>query len=340
MPFIRSYAETRKDQNRYDSWYNKNASPDGVKKHAFLRLKEDVFTAAHTPKFAFSREHSFFLMGSCFARGLERILTARDFDVRSTSKAFDSWEMQYEKGNPIGVTNRYNTASIRNEFVWHLGGNGIPDETLLETRDGLYFDPHATPVAAPLDMEAQLERRKIWGGMCEQLSKVDIVVLTLGLVEVWYDKECNLYCNSAPDARLAAKYPDRFEVHILNYQDNLANLETVYSVLKAKNPNARMVVTVSPVPLIKTFSGEDIVTANTYSKSTLRAVAGDFVRGKGDVDYFPSYEIAMNSNVDITWAEDRRHIKGSFSRNIMDQFLGHYLGETTEGLNYDVEVLG
>jgi len=340
MTFVRSFAETRKDRNVYDSWYNKDARIDGVKKHAHLRLREDVFVAAHTPKFQLSKENSFFLMGSCFARGLERILIARDFDVKSTSGEFSRWELQYEKGSAMGITNRYNTASIFNEFNWHVEGKGVPDSSLIETRDGVFFDPHATPVTPPTSLEEQRQRRGIWSDICSNISKVDVVVLTLGLVEVWYDKETALYCNATPDARLAAKYPDRFEMHILNYNDNLENLEGVYKILKSKNPDVKIIITVSPVPLIKTFSGEDIVKANTYSKSTLRAAAGDFTRDKPDVDYFPSYEIAMNSNSDLAWAEDKRHILGAFSRNIMNQFLGYYLNDSAENDEYDIEMLG
>jgi len=340
MPTVLSYADTRNFRNLYASWYNKNASLDGGDKHAFLRLREDIFSAHHRPKFQLSKENSFFLIGSCFARGLERILAFRGFDVRSASEEFKRWELQYEKASAIGITNRYNSASICNEVNWHVLGNGAPEETLIETHNGLYFDPHATPVVAPASLEEQRARRKVWTGICQNIVKVDVVVITLGLVEVWYDKEVGIYCNSAPDARLAKKYPDRFEIHFLNYNDNMKNLERIHSILTAENPDIKIIVTVSPVPLLKTFSLDDIVTANTYSKSTLRAVAADFVRSHSNVDYFPSYEIAMNSSRDIVWAEDKRHVQGKFSRNIMAQFLAYYLGDIEVMEEFDIEVLG
>jgi hypothetical protein len=47
--------------------------------------------------------------------------------------------------------------------------------------------------------------------------------------------------------------------------------------------------TVSPVPLYLTFSGEDIIVANTYSKSVLRAACDAVENSREHVDYFPSY---------------------------------------------------
>mmetsp|Transcript_23218 Transcript_23218/g.39867 ORF Transcript_23218/g.39867 Transcript_23218/m.39867 type:complete len:342 (-) Transcript_23218:10798-11823(-) len=340
MAEIRKFSDIRADRNPADSWYNKNAVPGGPKKHAFLRLQEPTMVVHHKPKFTLSKDMSFFLIGSCFARGLERILSIRGLDVRSVSSEFDNWETQYEKGSALGTTNRYNTASILNEFHWNVETDtGLEASTLIQKSDGLYFDPHATQTIAPGSLDDQMARRSIWSRMCSEIARVDVVVITLGLVEVWYDRETGVYMNAAPDPRLAAQYPDRFEFHILNYNDNMDNLERIYAILKGRNPGAKIILTVSPVPLLKTFSGQDVVIANTYSKNTLRAVAGDFVRGKPDADYFPSYEIAMHSDRSIVWKEDQRHVNGPFSREIMNQFLGHYLSEHIDTDDYDLTEL-
>ena len=50
-------------------------------------------------------------------------------------------------------------------------------------------------------------------------------------------------------------------------------------------------LTVSPVPLTATASGQHVLTATMHSKSLLRAVASTLVQGQTRVDYFPSYEI-------------------------------------------------
>ena len=76
---------------------------------------------------------------------------------------------------------------------------------------------------------------------------------------------------------------DAFAVH----EDLLA----FHGLLKALNPTARMLLTVSPVPLIATASAEHVLVATTYSKSVLRAVAGSLAERLPDCHYFPSFEL-------------------------------------------------
>jgi hypothetical protein len=120
-------------------------------------------------------------------------------------------------------------------------------------------------------------------------------------------------------------YPDRYELHVTNFADNLSNLEAIHALLKEfGHHDVRIIVTVSPVPLMATFSAEDVVVANTYSKSLLRAVAQEWAAKYENVHYFPSYEIVQNSDPRLTWEEDRRHVKGQVVQHIMRLFLRNY----------------
>jgi hypothetical protein len=87
----------------------------------------------------------------------------------------------------------------------------------------------------------------------------------------------------------------------------------------------QFVVTVSPVPLMATFSTEDVVIANTYSKSLLRTVAQEWTAAHQNVHYFPSYEIVQNSERAITWEEDLRHVQGKVVQHIMGLFMESFL---------------
>jgi hypothetical protein len=57
----------------------------------------------------------------------------------------------------------------------------------------------------------------------------------------------------------------------------------------------RFILTVSPVPLTATAGGEHVLRATTYSKSVLRAVAGQFFQERDDLDYVPSYEVITSA---------------------------------------------
>ena len=106
----------------------------------------------------------------------------------------------------------------------------------------------------------------------------------------------------------------------------MANLEAVYALLNPVwTPHVHIVVTVSPVPLMNTFSSMDIVVANTWAKSLLKAVAQEWAQAHNNVDYFPSYEIVQNSDRTAVWERDLRHVRGAGAQHIMELFLRSYL---------------
>jgi hypothetical protein len=76
---------------------------------------------------------------------------------------------------------------------------------------------------------------------------------------------------------------------------------------------------------MNTFSTMDIVVANTWAKSLLRAVAQEWAAAHSNVDYFPSYEIVQNSDRTAAWDSDLRHVRGAGVQHIMELFLGNYL---------------
>jgi hypothetical protein len=76
---------------------------------------------------------------------------------------------------------------------------------------------------------------------------------------------------------------------------------------------------------MNTFSTMDIVVANTWAKSLLRAVAQEWAAAHANVDYFPSYEIVQNSDRAAAWEPDLRHVKGAGAQHIMELFLQKYL---------------
>jgi hypothetical protein len=160
----------------------------------------------------------------------------------------------------------------------------------------------------------------------QRIAQCRVVIITLGLVEVWRDKIANIFVNTTPIGESLHNHPDRYEVHVTNFAQNFANLEHIHSLLgQFGHPDVQVVVTVSPVPLMATFSTEDVVLANTYSKSLLRTVAQEWAAAHENVHYFPSYEIVQNSDRAITWEEDLRHVQGNVVKHIMNLFLEIYL---------------
>jgi hypothetical protein len=318
-----TFDQARKEQkaNPASRWHKPSSAGALDVTTASYRYSERFFRPALAePKFRLHKDENFFMIGSCFARGLEAALANRKFNVLSQTSAFDQWNTYVAGTTPLGATNKYNLGSIRNEFVWALGIDRYPEEALAHLGNGLVYDPHMNPVFGPALKEEVQARRKVMTDLVGKVREADVVVVTLGLVEVWKDTHLDLITNSTPNPLACRTQPD------LGYKENLQFLEDIYELL-SKNTRAgsRIIVTVSPVPLEATFTRRDIIEATTYSKSLLRVVAEDFALSKPNVEYFPSYEIVMNSPRPNAWMEDCRHVRGELANFIMTQFINHFV---------------
>jgi hypothetical protein len=152
------------------------------------------------------------------------------------------------------------------------------------------------------------------------------VIVTLGLAEVWRDLKANVFVNRTPIPSIFKTEPDRYEFQLSSFAQNWWNLEMIHRVLTTYgHPDVRIIVTVSPVPLMNTFSTMDIVVANSWAKSLLRAVSQEWATAHSNVDYFPSYDIVQNSDRREMWEDDLRHVKGQGVQPIMDLFLSNYI---------------
>jgi len=310
----------------YSRWDQKGALPAELNGTlARQRLCEALFTPAISPGFKLRPEDRVFAIGSCFARGIEWALEGQGMEVLSRAVEFDPLPGINDKLK-LGLTNKYNTFSIYNELRWALDPNAeFPLNSIVHVGNGTFYDPHTNPALQLGDFDETLRRSELIRSVTRRISKCRVVVITLGLVEVWRDKTANVFINQViPD--MLRLYPDRYELHATNFADNFSNLEAIHALLEQfGHHDVRIIVTVSPVPLMATFSPEDVVVANTYSKSLLRAVAQEWAAKYGNVHYFPSYEIVQNSDPRLTWEEDRRHVKGQVVQHIMRLFLRNYL---------------
>ena len=159
-----------------------------------------------------------------------------------------------------------------------------------------------------------------------QLPRCPVVVVTLGLVEAWFDARLGLYLNTAPPAAAVASEPGRFRLDVLDHAEVLAALERMWAlILEHGHPKVRMLITVSPVPLRATYTDQDVLVANSYSKSVLRAAVGAFAAADRRVDYFPSYEAATLTSRTTGFLEDNRHVAPHLVGAIMDSVMQSYV---------------
>jgi hypothetical protein len=321
-------AQASLDQNPCSRWHKKDAAADDVNGTlAFQRLRQPLFTPAIRPGFKLRPDDKFFAIGSCFARGLEQALLTRKVEVLSVAPEFAALQTINKQVSGLGFTNKYNAFSIYNELHWALDPDAqFPRESIVDLGNGFSVDPHITPTLPLANAEETWRRRELIQMVNRRAAHCRVIIVTLGLIEVWRDTLTDTFLNSTPPFDALRLDPERYEFHVTDFSQNLASLERIHSLFaRFGHPDVQIVVTVSPVPLMATFSDQDIVLANTYSKSLLRTVAQHWAAAHENVHYFPSYEIVQNSDRAQTWAEDLRHVKGAVVNHIMRIFLENYL---------------
>jgi len=281
---------------------------------------------AVSPGFTIGRQDSVFAVGSCFARNLEGALHRAGMTVLSRDP--DLGQIGESVGKASTFLNKYTVHSILNEMTWALDRDSFPGEKIIyPVGEGLYCDPQLGLVRLPFALADIMDMRTRYLDAMVQVAVADVIILTLGYVEAWYDKELDIYLNIAPPPRICKAHPERFEFRVLGFDDILGALEAIYALLKAhREKPLKMLLTVSPVPLASTFRDMDVLLANTYSKSVQRAAAEAFVADKADVDYFPSYETVTLSNPTVCWARnDYRHVSPDIVARIMSNVLVSYM---------------
>lgn len=153
----------------------------------------------------------------------------------------------------------------------------------------------------------------------------DVFIVTFGLTEAWYDKENDDYLwKFVPNRRLNS---ERFENRIISYAENLENIRRIYSIIRRNRADATIIFTLSPIPLLGTYSGRPVIPASTFSKAILRAAIGEFhleMESDERFFYFPSYEMIMNAR-ENPWQDDNRHLEEAATDKIMTVFSKSFL---------------
>ena len=151
------------------------------------------------------------------------------------------------------------------------------------------------------------------------------MTITLGLTECWYDNETRTFLNRMPPAAvLRGSGGGRYRFRNLEFGECVRQLESAMQAVLSDD-DRHIILTVSPVPLQTTFTGQDCVTANMRSKAVLRAVADRLCTVfAGRVDYFPSYEIAMSGGLQA-FCDDNVHARVPVVKRIVDHLFATYL---------------
>ena len=321
------------NKNPFSLWHKPPKHEEKSEKiYANDRLwNNKFFTPNIRSGFQFTQESNIFTIGSCFARNLERHLLQSGLKIRSYNTDFDKYEKNPASNNLAqrNFQSKFNTFSILQQLQWSLDPEiSFPLDALVKLPNDEWADPHAHISIKFSDYNSTIERRNLLNQLFSKADECSILIITLGLNEVWRDVHTGLVTNYTPPPEMLQADSSRFVFEIPSFDENIKALEDIYALIsKFVSNKCQIVITVSPVALAGTFGTQDIVISNWHSKTMLLAAAVTWAHMHDDVHYFPSFEMVHHSCHENGWNPDRRHPSDAVVNNVIDCFLEHYLKE-------------
>ena len=224
----------------------------------FRRLIMDhvAVNLSNEPKFV-DKSTRFFTMGSCFARNLSKNLN---------DSGYVSHHME--------ISEHINTTFANRVFVDWL-------------RDG-QIDP-----AIRRRLEELLPPGWSKENTLEVIKSSDVFILTLGVAAAFFERESGNFVLPRPTHLNSRALAEKYRFRTTSVQENVENALYVIDFIRSISPHIKIVVTVSPVPMLASFECESAVQADCLSKSTMRLVAHEVVNNArlSNILYWPSFEI-------------------------------------------------
>lgn len=287
------------------------------------------------PFLSLGRDDKVATAGSCFAQHIARHLRKSGFNFLVTESAhpivpaeaaarhaYDQFSARY--GNIY-------TARQLLQLFDRAYDAFAPVEDIWPAADGARvvdpFRPTIEPEGFASEAELRADQTHHLAKVREMFEILDIFVFTLGLTEGWESAIDGAVFPICPGVSGGRFDPARHRFHNFRVGEVTADLAAFIARLREVNPAARIIFTVSPVPLAATMSGNHVLAATTYSKSVLRAAAQEAAEDHEGVFYFPSYEMIMGAPAAARYfAEDMRNVTEEGVAHVMSVFLRHAAG--------------
>jgi len=315
--------------------------------------KDEIKKIAKIPKlmpsektFKISRQSKIFTMGSCFARYIRLVLEEANYDIypKFRTLSFDPSKISVASLPKKDSLIWYNCFTIRQEFQKALGHlrQDLDDVWAVDNSKYLwdrypqfngktvYNDPYRRHIFS--DDKGILN--KITADL-DAIIKIgietsDVLIITLGVTEVWRKRDSGLICCAMPNFFNFGK-KNLCELVLSDYNENYSALYSIVKNVNEKMPGKEIIFTVSPVPLKATFSGNDVYLATQESKAILRAAANKVAREFDNAHYFPAFEIFQLINI---FVRNKRKLFNKGKRNLsmwsVETIVAHFLNRFAE----------
>lgn len=309
-----------------------SARPYQMWRRSVSRVEPHRLDPVVNPKFLISRDTRVGTAGSCFAQHIARKIDAIGFnyfvpengatlvpDLR-TDRNFGVFSARYG--------NVYTVEQLRQLFEEVFDGRSRT-EVSWQRPDGRYVDPYRPQIEPDgfADPESVAAERKVHLKCVERVFREsELFIFTLGLTEAWRSTIDGSVFPLAPGVVAGEFDSQKHAFHNFTVTEVMDSLFWSLKRLKEVNPAVRVLLTVSPVPLVATFEDRHVLVSTTYSKSVLRVAAQAAADEFAFVDYFPSYEIITGSATGgLYYENDQREVNRLGVSHAMRCFVNNYV---------------
>ena len=300
-------------------------------RRSVARGETHLFDPVVSPRFHLGKTTKIATAGSCFAQHISRQLQRIGFHYFVPESGLELTSEERGRRN-FGVFsarygNLYTARQLLQLFEEAFEGREPAEKAWLRD-DGRYVDPYRPQIEPDgfETVEAVIEARgRHLSAVRSVFLDADVLVFTLGLTEAWRSRVDGSVFPLAPGVVAGSFDDSRHEFINFKVGDVDLDLSVFLEKLKQKNPLVKVLLTVSPVPLIATYEKRNVLVSTTYSKSVLRVAADQIISRFDWVDYFPSYEIITGSYAGGLYYEaDYREVNSRGVAHAMRCFVRNY----------------
>ncbi|WP_112320445.1 GSCFA domain-containing protein [Oceanibium sediminis] len=287
-----------------------------------------------SPRFRIDKTTAISTYGSCFAQHFRGKLVENGYSWINGEPAPHGMDEATAKALNYGVFsartgNIYTGAALLQWVNWAAGTTAPPEEYW--QKDDHFIDPFRPaiePGAVTTLDAARASRAEAIAAFGRSIREASVFVFTMGLTEAWVHRTGGYTYAICPGTVAGDFDADLHGFQNHDFPKVLADMKAAIAAMRRLNPELKILLTVSPVPLTATASGQHVLPATTYSKSVLRAVAGSLCAEHDFVDYFPSYEIISSPAMEGRYFEQNKrsvtpagvaHVMGNFFTAIGDE---------------------
>ena len=284
-------------------------------------------------KFTITAQDKIATAGSCFAQHISRHLAKNGFHylVTETAHPLVATTTGMQRFGYGVFTARYgNVYTTRQlaQLLLRAYGAFTPDELAWCDDAGRFFDPfrpRIQPGGFSSLEELEADRAHHFACVRRAVETMDVFVFTLGLTETWVARADGAAFPLCPGVAAGEFDKDHYAFVNLTVADVAADLEDVVKIIRAKNPRVRVILTVSPVPLVATALDRSVLVSTAYSKAVLRVAAEQVTNAHSDVAYFPSFEIITGAHARGRYFDETlREVTSAGVEHVMRLFMQHY----------------